>query len=703
MLSQRERTIPTVPENEDEGAKESLHDSISSESKTPSWDQVKDNIRKAKEQLEQEEGQLSLQRSKTTQNTLVKGFSRSQLQRYINETSEPPPESGTDKARSKSKSKSQLAHIIVTKLWSYHYPGGTTERLKQEGEVLKKKVQKVRTSKIAVGRAKTIMPLLRNHIKAMSIASGARMRIENNEIHATGTQHQINSAKGAIQNTAKTIKTRVISNDSWLPRFLTTAWTTELDGLLSSLSSEYGIHIFATRLPRGKPAKTVHFTVVYPEDKSSRFDLVKQALRLALSTTTSLTSRRSITTISSSNSAWDTLSATPWPSQSLQKLSLVALPNPVGEEPSQTRQFGRLYDSSSPKMKLSSRSNTDWAVKKTIQRVEKSLMKFEPLATSNFEVKTEFSACYGQAVFRMNDPGTFVAPQTERSTLDKYGTFLSQAPLIPQLFSSSKFQASHTFADIPARLLIRTTLIPTNISSGAPDLEIDLVGNDVSAGLEQTLRVVRVVAVHDRRNFLIVRARQATDVQFTRRTIIPLLDDKLETEKRPEVMLASLEHHFAQSYHRDLPFLNINIAQGLVKPRLRDVKTKNKTDKKKEEEDEQEEEKKGVTDSASEATEALQPAGSEFKNMEYVKASVEILDVEKQSMSSTSPNPLSLESSSFTDTGTNRVRQELVLRQIISGSKPADFSSFSTSAFDIAHRIDVLGNQLRHRMENQSS
>ena len=666
ILPQRDRNIPLAPAEDEQEAKESLHQIISSEKAPLSWEQIKDNINQTREQVGQQRGQLSLEKWNHLRSTLHDGFRNTQLRRYMNETwSRSPAESAA--VRLAAKKRSQLVQLIATKVWGYELPDGVS--VVDDSPEKERESKAVKPAKLVFKIRQAVAPSLQLHIQRLCQEFHVRISLKDAKVSVEGTKVNVVPAGKAIRNFAKSLTCTTIGGDPWLNRFGTMPWSNSLKDLIASLRSKHNLHILTENSVVGKQQK-VAVKVWHLQDDQDVVSRVRHSLRMAVPPS----ARRS--------PSWKALSeAELTGSRKLIRVpSRTAAASPVDG----TSQYYRLHladskdeRSSSPQTIISS---SESVLKAANQVLLTKLSRTIGKNTKN-KARIEYSASFGQALFGYISSEHVDFTDAGKQSPAERLVFTSEPVLVPQLFSHPKLQdaANSSIGHdslTESQLLVHLRLSPNQLESKWPKLEILLRGVNSSVGLPQALEVVRVFAIIEEKTFVIPRPNRAMDVQLSRTIKRELFDVQLPSERSHPLTLESISKYIGDGKVLPSLFADLVMSRNLL--HTKSFK---------------------VHDSGKEAVEET------YESVNYVQESLEILDIDTRLAppASGSAKRYSLEHITSQAGSHTPDRQELVLRHApdLKSTAPAEaeLEQFFSSALDVADRIDGLGRQLRHRME----
>jgi len=666
ILSQRDRDIPIVPTETEQEAKESLHDSITSEKAPLSWEQIKANINQTREQLGQQRGQLTLAQWTYLQSTLHEGFRNTQLRRYMNETwSRRPAESAALKLATKKRS--QLVQLIATKVWGYELPEGVAvvvESAEKGGKSMPAK-----PLKLSFKVREAIIPSLQ--LRTQSLAQEFRVKIglKDAKVSIDGVKDNVVQGSKAVRAFTKSLICTTIGGDPWLVQFGALPYSSIVKDLIESMRSRYRLHI-QVEDPVDKKQQKLAVKVWHSRDDQEALLRIRHTLRMAVAPS----ARKS--------PSWLALSDAEVTGH--RRLIRVPCHTNAALPADGVSQHHRLHLAAAAARKQSSTQKTIGSPESVLKAAKEAILA--KLSTDAVEAtannaRVEYSASFGQALFGYMPPERVAFAEYGKQPHAGYPIFTSEPVLVPQILSHPKFQdTARSSLTIPldqkSHLFVRVRLSPDQLKSKWPSLEIFLRGSNPSAGLIQPLEVARVLAITEEKTFLIPLPNRAVDIQLARSIKREIFNAQDQSDGQPHPMLKAITEYVGDGKTAPSLFTTLPIPKSLfgTKP-INNQKTA-----------------AGVVE-------------EKFESVKYVQDSMEILDVDTRLAppASGSPQRFTLEHITSQGGQLSPDRQELVLRHVPNleslSSANADLELFFRSALDVADRIDGLGRQLRHRME----
>ena len=662
LLSQKERAIPIVPQGTGEGAKESLHDSITSEKLPLSWEDAKKNINQAREQLGQQRVKLSLAQWESLSSVLQKGFQKGQLRRYINEMwSRTPEESAALKLHYAGRAK--MAYFIATKVWAYKLPPEALDRLnKEDQEALEPK----KTTAPESDRALTIYvrkdALEWFELRMDSLAKEHRVHLsmKNNRLTIRAPKERLESAQSAIKEVLGSTTVSLIKQESWLsllpPDFVQQDKAYSLTGNATThLREKYGILVKRETEADLKRKSKIRFSVSHLAHQKDLLPLVRRELRkLALSTVPSGIPYTPL------YARIDTSKLVLGPAYTTNDLYY-----------HRTKQLCRLHDADPTPRSASSTGFEDIARKAVGSTFGSKPQPPEIGTIDDTDITLEYTASFGQALFwlkKSDAPFDLVKG-------DAKPFFTTEPVLISQLLAHPKFQTSEPKRTSPT--IYRLRLVPDDPDSNAPSFEIQLKSTDRPATAPQKMTIMSADAIVDELSRIVPRPNKALDIKFTRRSKLSLFSAERPTNAVYSALCQQIRDYLAAFPNQPPPFLGLRIPSKLCQ-----------TVKKKK---------------AKIPADAKVDAGKDMggPRVYYVLESMETLDVDSRLVAAPSKGSLRFHLNHVVARAeeSSSDKQELSLRHVMPATETLPFKDFFKSAIDIADKVDTLGRQLRHRLE----
>ena len=242
LLSPRDRKIPVVPKDSNEESKESFYESVAYEKQPHTWEQVKENIGQAREQIQQRRGTLTPEAWSNLKKVMSKGFTQNQLRRYLEETSS-DPERGT-KRRTKVVGKEPIIRLIAKHIWNYELPA---QPLNPSQHAEKPGLEK--TLSLPPCSKEQQLVIERNPVANLRNAAtqrGVKIFFDKQRTTISGPIERATEIRTALQKQISSIKKmhRAISNHTELLQ--DGAEKEDVQILVEMLAQKYGVHATVT-------------------------------------------------------------------------------------------------------------------------------------------------------------------------------------------------------------------------------------------------------------------------------------------------------------------------------------------------------------------------------------------------------------------------------------------------------------------------
>ena len=460
LLPSHDRRLPESVEYED-GPKLNLSAAIESEKVPLAWEQVKEFIEKAHAGIETPSGPVSIEEWTALKVALKRGFSRSQLHRFLQEgspTSVIPDDTG----------RIALAAMIATDVWGYQPPRSASSQEKQAPaakpkETISKEVNFTNEDEVLLLRRDPVYG-----IAALSRLCDVTVSIRSGKVTVSGTKEEVTKAHKWLTTRKPRLKHLDIEGYG---EVLFTEKKRPVVDLDQRIGTARGVVL--SKHPN-QDGISIRFMQA---NKSAVFD-ARRDLRLL--------------------------------AEPAQSPSFIAAARPERVRfapyfvkgptrwPTSHHQWGRAFDTvavgatgMTRRAETSSWIDDHWQDHK--QQLEHPLQR-QTLNSPN-AVRCEFSARLGLNLYNL-DP---MSKYTGLSNPKNKAWFVDEVPLLAQLLASKDFQEAPppSASDVPVQspFLTRLLLQPVHLESIAPSIEIYLYGQDQAAGLQQTLNVARITAI----------------------------------------------------------------------------------------------------------------------------------------------------------------------------------------------------------------
>ena len=519
LLSPRDRKIPVVPKGNDEETKESFYESVASEKQAPTWDQIKENISHARDQLSQRRGALTREAWSKLKQVIVAGFTKRQLQRYLEEgtTKERPSDIRVKVAAGKE----PIIKLIAKHVWGYELPtqpAPAIQKTRPSSGIMTLRVPPCSKEKrVAVERSPVA------NVLEIATQHGVSISFEKQSTTISGSEDSANEVRTALQHQISNTKTssRRFGGHSELLRTQTGKESIQI--LAETLALKYGVHAGIT----GSATKGLQVQVTAAANNETSINRFYHEFQLSMAIHSKKTP--------------NIASVTP-----AQKVFLTPYSSP---------EVLNIYPYSKDMYRAQSVSNVpDAPVDLTSEISHKGLFD-KSFVKSTDRIQHEYVAELGVTLFHGPKSILPIAKGTEKTSdvANLPSNFVREIPFLPHLLSAARFRQPGTLlsSDPRARLCFKV------LSSGESDsvIEVELSADD-HKNLLRDPKIRRISLVNSGSSLNLLRPALPVDILMTSRQKVDLYHSDSPRSSRIHTAISSYVEQAFKNVQESYPTLD---------------------------------------------------------------------------------------------------------------------------------------------------